>query len=112
MKRTYVSHCLYSLNIYYFLQASETYYKCSKNQTYQNNVITAVNGIADDFQIQTCSQCIYSNICCLIIGIIGNFLIQFNHEFIKTKIASNQTSENSSYIRRTAWFVFISRIFR
>ena len=71
-----------------------------------------MNEIADDIQIETCSQCIYSNMCCLIIGILGNILIQFNHEFIRNKIASNQTSENSAYIRRTAWFIFISRIFR
>ena len=57
-------------------------------------------------------NCIYSNLFCIAIGIIGNIVIQYNHEFIKTKIAANQSTQNDAPIRRTAWFMFISRIYR
>ena len=57
-------------------------------------------------------DCIQSNLVCLAIGLLGVSIIQYNHEYIRTVLGNFNPTSDPSSVRRTARFVFTSRIFR
>ena len=56
-------------------------------------------------------DCYKTNLTCLVIGCIGVFLIQYNHETIRTHLANFKATSCPSSVRRTGRFVVISRLF-